>query len=115
MHSSNEQAQEANYPSYPPRSVHHLKGRSYSWRLRLGYVGVAKPKLGSLATENVRRAQVMEGKRKDMYKDRKVAISSGRRQNVSTKTPEWMKFWALVFLLDQDNLAQQRMEDTQTI
>ncbi len=74
-----------------------------------------KPKLGSLATENVRRAQVLEGKSKDMYNDWKVTISSGRRQNVSTKIPEWMKFWALVSLLVQENLAQQRMEDTQNI
>ena len=66
-------------------------------------------------TVDVLRAQVLEGKSKDMYKDWKVAISSERRQDVSTKIPEWVKFWALVSVLDQDNLAQQRMEGTQTI
>ena len=66
-------------------------------------------------TVDVLRAQVLEGKSKDMYKDWKVAISSERRQDVSTKISEWVKFWALVSVLDQDNLAQQRMEGTQTI
>ena len=50
-----------------------------------------------------------------MYKEWKVTFSGGRRQNVSLKTREWMKFWALVSVLDHDNLAQQGMGDTQSI
>ena len=64
---------------------------------------MAKAKLESLATENVRRAQVLIFKSRYMYEDWKVAISRRRRQNVSPKTPEWMEFWALVSVLD-DNL-----------
>lgn len=74
-----------------------------------------KPKLGSLATESVGCAQILEGNSRDMYKEWKATFSGGRRQNVSLETPEWMKFGALVSVLDHSNLAQQRMGDTQTI